>query len=238
MNWSWLLPGGSASTFAPQIDRMYYAILVITGVVFVLTEVLLLWFVLRYRHKEGRKAEYIHGNVAAEVIWTVVPFVIVIWIALASRGVWASIKDPANIPADAMEVRVAAKQFEWNVSYPGADGVLGSADDFVTRNRMEIPVGRPIKVYLTSEDVIHSFWLREMRLKQDAVPGMEIQVWFEATEAGEYPIGCAELCGTGHTRMRGTLIVHSEDDYQQWLSGQTAPPAPPAQPAQPAPPAP
>jgi cytochrome c oxidase subunit 2 len=238
MNWSWILPP-SASTFAPQIDRMYYAILVITGAVFFLTEFLLLWFVFRYRHREGRKAEYIHGNVAAEVIWTAVPFVIVIWIALASRGVWASIKDPNNIPANALEVRVAAKQFEWNVSYPGPDGTLDTPDDFTTRNRLEVPVGRPINVFLTSEDVIHSFWLRELRVKQDAVPGMEIQVWFEATEAGEYPIGCAELCGTGHTRMRGTLIVHSEADYQRWLSERTAaaapaqPAAPPAQPVQP-----
>jgi cytochrome c oxidase subunit 2 len=230
----------SASTFAPQIDRMYYAILIITGAVFFLTEFLLLWFVFRYRHREGRKAEYIHGNVAAEVIWTAVPFVIVIWIALASRGVWASIKDPNNIPANAIEVRVAAKQFEWNVYYPGPDGTLDTPDDFTTRNRLEVPVGRPINVFLTSEDVIHSFWLRELRVKQDAVPGMEIQVWFEATEAGEYPIGCAELCGTGHTRMRGTLIVHSEADYQRWLSERTAaaatavqPPAPPAQPVQP-----
>jgi cytochrome c oxidase subunit 2 len=217
-----MLPA-SASTFAPQIDRMYYIILVITGAVFVLTEVLLLWFVFRYRHKEGRKAEYIHGNVAAEVIWTAVPFVIVIWIALASRGVWASIKDPANIPANAMEVMVAAKQFEWNVTYPGPDNVLGTAYDHTSRNRLEIPVDRPVNVRLTSDDVIHSFWLRELRVKQDAVPGMEIQVWFEATEAGEYPIGCAELCGTGHTRMRGTLIVHEADSYQRWLSQQSAP---------------
>ena len=104
-------------------------------------------------------------------------------------------------------------------------------------HRLEVPAGRPIRVLLTSEDVIHSFWLREHRVKQDAVPGMEIQVWFEATEPGEYPIGCAELCGTGYTRMRGTLIVHSAESYQQWLSQQTAPPAPPAQqqvqPAQP-----
>jgi cytochrome c oxidase subunit 2 len=237
MNWSWILPP-SASTFAPEIDRMYYIILVITGAVFVLTEVLLLWFVFRYRHREGRKAEYIHGNVTAEVIWTAVPFFIVIWIALASRGVWASIKDPANIPANALDVRVAAKQFEWNVSYAGADGALGTADDFTTRNRLEVPVGRPIRVLLTAEDVIHSFWLREHRVKQDAVPGMEIQVWFEATETGEYPIGCAELCGTGHTRMRGTLVVHTPESYQQWLNERTAPPAQPAAaPAQPAAPA-
>jgi cytochrome c oxidase subunit II len=219
MTWSWILPG-SASTFAPEIDRMYYAILIITGVVFFLTELLLLWFVFRYRHREGRRAEYIHGNVAAEVVWTVVPFVIVIWIALASRGVWASIKDPANIPANAMEVAVLASQFEWTITYPGPDGILGTGDDFSSRNRMEIPVDRPVKVLLTADDVIHSFWIRELRVKQDAVPGMEILVWFEATETGEYAIGCAELCGTGHTRMRGTLIVHDSDSYQQWLSEQ------------------
>lgn len=219
MNWSWILPA-SASTFAPDIDRMYYIILIVTGVVFVITEALLLWFVFRYRHREGRKAEYIHGNVAAEVVWTAVPFFIVIWIGLSSRGVWASIKDPRNIPPDAMEVMVAAKQFEWNVTYPGADGILGTADDFTVLNRMDVPVNRPVKVILTADDVIHSFWIRELRVKQDAVPGMEILVWFQATETGEYTIGCAELCGTGHTRMRGLLTVHDGDDYQRWLAEQ------------------
>jgi len=219
MDWSWMLPA-SASTFAPEIDRMYYSILIITGVVFVLTEFVLLLFVFKYRHREGRKAEYIHGNVTAEIIWTAIPFVIVVWIGLASRGVWASIKDPNLIPANAMEVRVSAKQFEWNVTYPGPDGVFDTADDLVSRNRLDIPEGRAVKIILTSEDVIHSFFLREHRVKQDAVPGMEILVWFEATETGQYTIGCAELCGTGHTRMRGTLTVHSADGYQQWLNEQ------------------
>ena len=91
MNWSWILPE-SASTYAPAIDRMYYVILFITGAVFLITEATLLWFLIKYRHREGRKAEYIHGNVTAEVIWTAVPFVIVVGIALASRGAWASIK--------------------------------------------------------------------------------------------------------------------------------------------------
>jgi cytochrome c oxidase subunit 2 len=225
MNWSWMLPA-AFSSYAPQIDRMYYIILVITGVVFVITEVLLLAFVFVYRHREGHKAEYIHGNVAAEVIWTAIPFVIVMWIGLASRSVWASIKDPVNIPAGALEVVVTAKQFEWNVTYGGADGVLRNTDDFVVRNRLDVPVNRPIKIYLNSEDVIHSFFLPEMRVKQDAVPGMEIQVWFEALQAGEYTIGCAELCGTGHTRMRGTLVVHEAADYQAWLTSRTTPAAP------------
>jgi cytochrome c oxidase subunit 2 len=214
------------SSYAPQIDRMYYIILWITGVVFVITEVLLLAFVLMYRHREGHKAQYIHGNVAAEVIWTAVPFVIVMWIGVASRSVWASIKDPTNIPAGALEVRVAAKQFEWNVTYGGPDGQLGNADDFIVRNRLDVPVNRPIKIFLTSEEVIHSLFIPDMRVKQDAVPGMEIQVWFEALKAGEYTIGCAELCGTGHTRMRGTLVVHEPADYQAWLTSRAAPATP------------
>ena len=221
MNWSWILPP-SASTYAPAIDRMYYVILVITGVTFVLTEVTLIWFLFKYRHREGRKAEYIHGNVTAEVIWTAVPFVIVVGIGLASRGVWASIKDPSTFPTDAMELRVLATQFEWHVTYPGVDGQIGTGDDFTVRNRMDVPVNRPVRVTLTSDDVIHSFWLRELRVKQDAVPGMEIPIWFQATETGEFPIGCAELCGTGHTRMRGTLTVHDAAGYESWLDQQQA----------------
>lgn len=221
MNWSWLLPD-SASTFAPGIDRLYYVILIITGIVFVASELTLVWFLVRYRHREGRTADYIHGNTKAEVIWTAVPFVIVMGIAFASRGLWAQVKSPESIPEDATEMIVMAKQFEWNVTYPGADGALRTADDFTVRNRMDIPVNRPVKIYLNSEDVIHSFWVRAMRIKQDAVPGMEIPMWFEATETGEYTIGCAELCGTGHTRMRGTLTVHDEDAYRAWVAEQIA----------------
>ena len=220
MNWSWILPAGAASIHAPVIDRMYYIILFITGAVFVVTEVLLIWFLIKYRHREGRKAEYIHGNVTAEIVWTIVPFVIVMGIGIASTGAWAAIKDPDNIPADAMEVRIMAKQFEWNVSYPGADGQLDTGDDFTVRNRLDVPVNRPIRVILSSEEVIHSFWIRDLRVKQDAVPGMEIMVWFQATATGEYTIGCAELCGTGHTRMRGTLTVHDADSYQSWVADQ------------------
>jgi cytochrome c oxidase subunit 2 len=219
MNWSWLMPE-SASTFGPDIDRMYYVILVITGIVFVVTEVLLVWFLIRYRHKEGRKAEYIHGNVKAEIVWTAIPFVIVLGIALASRGLWAEIRDPDSMPTDAVEVHVTAKQFEWNATYAGADEAFGTGDDVTVRNRMSVPVDRPVRVTLQSEDVIHSFFLPDMRVKQDAVPGMEIPVWFEATRTGDYTIGCAELCGIGHTRMRGTLTVLGPDDFRSWLADQ------------------
>ena len=217
MNWSWMMPE-TVSTYGPAIDQMYYVILVITGVVFFLTEGALIAFLVMYRHKEGRKAAYIHGSTKAEVIWTVTPFLIVMWIALASKSSWDLVKDPANIPADAMQLVVTAKQFEWNVTYPGTDGRIGTADDFTVRNQLHMPVNRAVRVNLRAEDVIHSFFLPEFRLKQDAIPGKEIPVWFEATRTGEFTLGCAELCGLGHYRMKGTVYVHTEADFQSWAA--------------------
>jgi cytochrome c oxidase subunit 2 len=234
-NWSWLLDQ-SASSVGPGLDRLYYWILAITGIVFVATELTLIWFLIKYRHREGRKAEYSHGNTKAEIVWTAIPAVIVLGIALASRGLWAQVKDPEQFPPDAMPVLVTAKQFEWNVTYPGPDGELETGDDFTTRNRLDIPLDRPTRLTLRAEDVIHSFFVPLFRLKQDVVPGMEMHMWFEPTRTGEFPIGCAELCGIGHTRMRGTLTVHAAADYQTWVNEQLQTARPPAQPA--APPAP
>lgn len=218
---NWLLPE-SVSTFGPDIDRIYYLILWITGIVFVGTEAVLLWFLFRYRHTEERKAEYIHGSTKAEVIWTVTPFLIVLVIAFMSRGVWVDIRDPDRIPDDAMELIVSAKQFEWNVTYPGPDDRLGNGDDFVVRNEIHVPVDRPVRVTLRSEDVLHSFFLPDLRVKQDAVPGMDIPVWFEATRTGEYELACAELCGLGHYRMGATLTVHTPEDYEGWMGTRIA----------------
>ncbi len=212
---NWQLPE-SVSTFGGEIDSLYTLILWITALIFVLVEVALIVFIVRYRHREGRKAAYTHGNTRAELIWTVLPFIIVVFLAFRSGGTWMKVKAVGEKPADALELRIAAKQFEWNVTYPGADGRPGTADDFVKRNQLHVPVGRPVWVTLTSEDVIHSFFLPEFRVKQDAVPGMEIPVWFEATRAGEYTLGCAELCGTGHTRMKGSVTVHEPEAFERW----------------------
>lgn len=219
MNWSWMMPE-TVSTYGPAIDQMYYVILVITGVIFFITEGVLIAFLFKYRHKEGRKAAYIHGSTKAEVVWTVGTFLIVLAIALASKSSWDLVKNPANFPADAMQVVVTAKQFEWNVTYPGADGRIGTADDLTSRNQLHVPVNQAVWVNLRAEDVIHSFFIPSFRLKQDAVPGKEIPVWFEATKMGEYPLGCAELCGLGHYRMRGTVFVHSEAEFQSWAASQ------------------
>ncbi len=216
---NWQLPENVA-TFGGEADSLYTIILAITAIVFVLVEVALVVFVVRYRHREGRRAAYIHGNTSAEVIWTLIPLVIVLFLAFRSGNAWTRLKAVGEKPEGALELRIAAKQFEWNVTYPGADGRLGTSDDFVKRNQLHIPVGRPVWVTLTAEDVIHSFFLPHFRVKQDAVPGMEIPVWFEATHVGEFVLGCAELCGTGHTRMMGSVTVHEADAFEQWQKEQ------------------
>jgi len=212
---SWLLPHGS-STFVGEIDWLYYLILWITGIAFVLVEVLLVWFMIRYRARPGRKATYYHGNTRFEIIWTSVTVVVVVIIGILSAGRWNRIKGRDMVPANATPLAVHAKQFEWLVTYPGADGALGSADDFQVRSQLHLVVGQAVSVLLTSEDAIHSFFIPQFRIKQDAVPGMNIRVWFQPTEVGEYELGCAELCGLGHYRMRATVTVHSREDFDRW----------------------
>lgn len=219
MNFSWLLPE-TVSTFGPALDNLYYAILWITGFVFFATEITLLFFLVKYRHKEGRRAQYIHGSTKAEIVWTAIPFVIVMALAFYSKGLWDEIRNPDSIPANAFPIHVMASQFEWAVTYSGADEQFGTSDDFVLRNEVHIAVDQPVRVELMAEDVIHSFFLPEFRVKQDAVPGMTTSVWFEATRTGEFTLACAELCGLGHYRMGGTVIVHSQSDFQDWLADQ------------------
>jgi cytochrome c oxidase subunit 2 len=219
MNWSWMLPE-SFSTFGGEVDAIYYVILWVTGIVFVITEGLLVYFVVRYRHKEGRKATFDHGSTRVEVAWTLAPLFIVIGLGVASKGVWDRMK--RDVPDGALEMIVTAQQFEWHATYAGADGVLGTDDDFTLVNELHAPEDRPVLVYLRSNDVLHSFFLPEMRVKQDAVPGQEIRAWFEAVQPGDYTLGCAELCGTGHTTMNGTLTVHTQADYDTWVAGQVA----------------
>jgi cytochrome c oxidase subunit II len=219
MNWSWKLPA-PGSLLGAEIDSIYYMILIITGVIFLLVEATLVFFVLRYRHKEGRQASYVHGHTKTEVIWTLVPLVLVLWIVFASMNVWLEAKasDRRHDPATALPLRVTAKQFEWNVTYPGPDGRLDTEDDFVKRNQLQLPVDRDVRVELMSEDVIHSFFLPVFRVKQDAVPGMRIAVWFRTNAVGEFPLGCAELCGLGHYRMRGAVTVHEQAAFDRWMS--------------------
>jgi cytochrome c oxidase subunit II len=213
----WLLPPG-ASTFVGEIDWLYNTILVITGVAFVLVEVVLVWFLWKYRARPGRRAHYTHGNVKAEILWTSVTAVVVVWIGLASAGGWRRIKGYDSAPPGSIPLSILAKQFEWHVTYPGPDGKIGGADDFTVRSQLHVPVNRPVVATLQAEDVIHSFFIPQFRIKQDAVPGMHITVWFQPTKVGTYEIGCAELCGLGHYRMRAVVTVHTQADYDRWVT--------------------
>ena len=205
----------NVSTFGDEIDAIFYFIYYLTGGAFVLVTVLMVIFLILYRHKEGRRAVYSHGNTALEITWTVIPTIILFALSFVSASTWANIKIKA--PPSDFEVRVAGKQFNWEITYPGPDGKLGTKDDFKIDNEMHVPVNKVIRVRLTSNDVIHSFFLPNLRIKQDAVPGREILVWFEATKTGKYELPCAELCGFGHSGMLGWLYVDTPEDYEKWM---------------------
>lgn len=213
---SWLIPPG-ASTFVGPIDGLYYLILAITGVAFVVVEVALIVFLWRYRARPDRRATYYHGNARAEVIWTGVTALVVLVLGLLSAPRWHAIKSRDSVPRDAIPIVIHAKQFEWRVTYPGPDGRLGTADDFALRSQLHVPVNRPVAVTLESEDAIHSFFVPAFRIKQDAVPGMHIRIWFQPTQVGRYELACAELCGFGHYRMHASVTVHSQEEYDRWM---------------------
>ncbi len=210
---SWLPE--NVSTVGGGIDQLFYLIYYITGATFVLVNVLLIAFLVLYRHREGRRATYTHGNPTLEIIWTIVPALILIMLAFMSKGQWDAIKK--NAPPSKVQVRVTAKQFNWEVLYPGPDGKFETPDDLQIDNDVHVPVHQVVRVLLHSKDVIHSFFVPQLRLKQDALPGREIVMWFEATKPGKYEIPCAELCGFGHSGMKGSLIVHDAAGYDSWL---------------------
>ncbi len=203
------------STFGPRIDFLFELIFWIVVVVWAAVMITMVIFMVRYRTRPGRKAEYIEGNSRLEMVWTVVTAAIMVTLALMSRSTWADIKEHG--PPGQVFFNVTAKQFNWEITYPGPDGKLGTKDDVTVENEMHVPVNQVVRIDLTSKDVIHSFFVPNMRLKQDAVPGRIIHVWFEATEVGTYEIPCAELCGFGHSGMLGHLTVQSEADFQKYL---------------------
>ncbi len=216
----WWLPD-AASTYARDLDWIFYLILYITGAVFFAVQGLLVYFLVRYRKKEGVKAVYYHGNNRLEIIWTVIPALIMVYLAFASQKTYDLVKGP--LPENALRVEVSAEQFAWNIKYPGTDDKLGTADDVVKVNQLHIPVDQPVRVKLISiskdgkHPVIHSFFVPEFRIKQDVVPGLPTEIWFQATKPGKFEIACAELCGLGHYRMRGFLTVHTQEGFQAWM---------------------
>jgi cytochrome c oxidase subunit 2 len=176
----------------------------------------MLVFIVMYRDRPGRKATYTHGNTTLEIVWTVVPALILVILTLLSVPAWSRIK--MTMPDTDFVVQVTAKQFNWQVTYPGADAKFGTEDDKTLLDEMHVPVNKVVRVILKSQDVIHSFFVPQFRIKQDAVPGHEIRAWFDVTKPGKYEWPCAELCGFGHSGMRGWIYVHTPDEYQKWAA--------------------
>jgi len=214
---SWWLPE-DVSTYGKDIDFLFYLIYYITGATFVLVAAAMIAFLVLYRHKEGRRATYTHGNTTLEIVWTIVPTLILVVLTFLSVPTWARIK--MQMPQTDLIIEVSAKQFNWIVTYPGPDGKFGTEDDKTFDNEIHVPAGKPVKLILKSQDVIHSFYMPNLRFKQDAVPGREIPAWFDATKPGKYEIPCAELCGFGHSGMRGWLFVHTPEEYAKWAKQQ------------------
>jgi cytochrome c oxidase subunit 2 len=145
-----------------------------------------------------------------------------LWIAFAQMGTWAKIKYRGNLPEGEPIAHVWASQFDWRMQYPGADGVFGTWDDIESPHLFKVPADEDLVFILHSRDVLHSFFVPQFRLKQDAVPGMAIPMWFNATKNGTYDLICAELCGWGHYKMAGRVEVVSRDEYDAWMAEQQA----------------
>ena len=203
------------SAIGARIDRLFLIILGITGAIFLLVEGALLYFLIRYRRRAHPHAAYLHGHHLAEVIWTVIPAIIVLYLAFGSQRVWSMVR--GTPPPHQVDVEVTAEQFAWNVRYAGADQALHTSDDIETINQLHLPVGQVVLVRLTSKDVIHSFFLPQFRMKMDAVPGLNGRMWLQATKTGNFEIACAELCGLGHYRMRGFVTIEPPEAFHAWL---------------------
>jgi cytochrome c oxidase subunit 2 len=251
---NWLGMPAAASAHAGEIDQMLVLVHWLMLVLFVGWGAFFVFVLIRFRKSAHPTASYAgaKGKFAksTEVAVALIEALLLVMYALPA---WAKRVSTLPTGSDAVIVRVVGEQFAWNVQYPGKDGKFGrtdptlvtsdnplgldrkdpdAKDDVATINQLNVPVGRPVLVHLSSKDVIHSFGLYEMRIKQDAIPGLEFPVWFVPTVTTadmraklnnptfEYEITCSQLCGLGHFRMRGFITVQSDADYQKWMAEQ------------------
>lgn len=207
------------------IDNLFHFIMYLTGVIFIGTSIALFLFMWKFdAEKNSEPIKYTHGSHTLEIVWSILPAATLLFIAIYQMNAWAGAKmqRPTETIGD-REVpklplaEVTGRQFEWRIRYAGADGLIGTPDDLYTVNDLHVPVNEEIVVALKSQDVLHSFFLPNLRIKQDAVPGMKQLVWFQANEVGSYDVVCAELCGWGHYKMRGRLTVESREKFDRWF---------------------
>src|SRR5438067_12603091 len=236
----WFPPPISAHGLA--YDQQFSMTLMVTGVIFVIAQMALGYAIFRYR-SAGQRVEYSHGNNKLEALWTSAAAILFVGLVLMGTKIWAGVHFE-KAPPDAVEIQVLAKQFAWAFRYAGPDGKYGRTDikfindangnpfgidesdpagkDDIVNAAIKVPVGKPILLILRSRDVIHNFFVRELRMKQDLVPGMEIPFHFQADKIGIYEIPCSELCGLGHSQMRSTMEVMTAENFEKWKKDQLA----------------
>ncbi|OLD19622.1 MAG: hypothetical protein AUJ01_05635 [Acidobacteria bacterium 13_1_40CM_3_65_5] len=231
-----------ASQHAAEIDQMTVLTHWLMLVLFVGWGAFFIFVLFRFRKGANPRASYTgaKGKLAksTEVLVAIVEIVLLVGYAIPA---WATRVKAFPSENEAVVVRIVGEQFSWNIHYPGPDGKFGrtdiskvtadnplgldrtdaaAKDDVTTINQLYLPINRPVLVHLSSKDVIHSFGLIEMRVKQDAIPGMTMPVWFVPTRLGEYEISCSQLCGLGHFRMRGFITVQNDADFRKWSDDQ------------------
>ena len=231
-----------ASTHAADIDNLIALVHWLMLVLFVGWGLFFVFVLFRFRKGANPVADYVGAkgklSKGIEIAIVVIEAVLLLFYAIPA---WATRIKAFPAESEATVVRVVSEQFAWNVHYPGPDGVFGrtdvklvsadnplgldrkdpnAKDDITTINQLNLPVDRPVLVHLMSKDVIHSFGVSELRVKQDAIPGMTIPVWFIPNRVGQYEISCSQLCGLGHFRMRGFVTVQSAAEYKTWFDDQ------------------
>jgi cytochrome c oxidase subunit 2 len=197
-----------ASSFAWQVDALYFYLIAISAFFTVGIVLAVIYFVVRYREKEKfATGEEIHGSVPLELVWSFIPFVISMTIFLGGAYVYYN---QYRIPEDTMEVYVVGKQWMWKIQHGTGQREI---------NELHVPVGRKIELTMTTEDVLHDFYVPAFRTKADIIPGRYTHIWFEATKPGKYHLFCAEYCGLNHSGMGGWVYVMEQRDFDNWLSG-------------------
>jgi len=243
---TWWLPVG-ASTATGFIDRQFTLTFIIMGIVFLAAQLGLGYIVWKYKQTPSSPpVSYSHGNTTLEIVWTTLTTILFIGLNLMGSTTWAAQRFDREPPPNDVKVEVTGMQFAWYFRYPGADGTYAktkaslmdpstggegavgldtsdpAAKDDVVTGTMYLPVNREVDLSMRSVDVIHDFFVPQLRFKQDAVPGLNIHMHFTPTAIGEYEIACAELCGLGHYKMHGVVHVVSQEDFDKWLAAREA----------------
>jgi cytochrome c oxidase subunit 2 len=243
--YGWWLPP-DISTHGAKIDQLISVLHWFMLLLFVGWGIFFVWCLIKYRAREGHKAIYAPVKaIATKYIEGAVVVVEIFLLFGLSTPVWLAYKNAPQDEKNALHVRIIGEQFAWNFQYPGKDGKFGRTDpslisgdnplgldpddpagkdDIVTVNQLHFPVHKQVVVEVSSKDVIHSFNIPVLRVKQDTIPGQRIPVWFEATQTGHFELACAQLCGLGHYRMRADVLVDSPEDYAKWETENAPPP--------------